>query len=32
MKKALRKGDSLALISGDEFVAVLTDLTTVEDC
>ena len=32
MKKALRKGDSLARIGGDEFVAVLTDLTTVEDC
>lgn len=32
MKKALRKGDSLARIGGDEFVAVLTDLTVVEDC
>ena len=32
MKKALREGDSLARIGGDEFVAVLTDLTTVEDC
>jgi len=32
MKKALREGDSLARIGGDEFVAVLTDLTAVEDC
>lgn len=32
MKKALREGDSLARIGGDEFVAVLTDLITVEDC
>lgn len=32
MKEALRKGDSLARIGGDEFVAVLTDLTTVENC
>ncbi|MFT7008424.1 MAG: diguanylate cyclase (GGDEF)-like protein/PAS domain S-box-containing protein [Colwellia sp.] len=32
MKEALREGDSLARIGGDEFVAVLTDLTTVEDC
>ncbi|PKI15928.1 diguanylate cyclase [Colwellia sp. 12G3] len=32
MKKALREGDSLARIGGDEFVAVLTDLNTVEDC
>jgi diguanylate cyclase (GGDEF)-like protein len=32
MKAALRGGDSLARIGGDEFVAVLTDLTTVEDC
>jgi EAL domain-containing protein (putative c-di-GMP-specific phosphodiesterase class I) len=32
MKAALREGDSLARIGGDEFVAVLTDLTTVEDC
>ncbi len=32
MKKALREGDSLARIGGDEFVAVLTDLTCIEDC
>ena len=32
MNEALREGDSLARIGGDEFVAVLTDLTTVEDC
>ncbi|PCI55846.1 MAG: histidine kinase [Gammaproteobacteria bacterium] len=32
MKRALREGDSLARIGGDEFVAVLADLTTVEDC
>ena len=32
MKEALREGDSLARIGGDEFVAVLTDLTTIEDC
>lgn len=32
MQKALREGDSLARIGGDEFVAVLTDLTSVEDC
>jgi diguanylate cyclase (GGDEF)-like protein/PAS domain S-box-containing protein len=32
MKEALREGDSLARIGGDEFVAVLTDLTSVEDC
>jgi diguanylate cyclase (GGDEF)-like protein/PAS domain S-box-containing protein len=35
MKAALREGDSLARIGGDEFVAVLADLsntTTVEDC
>ena len=32
MKEALREGDSLARIGGDEFVAVLTDLAKVEDC
>lgn len=32
MKEALREGDSLARIGGDEFVAVLTDLANVEDC
>jgi diguanylate cyclase (GGDEF)-like protein/PAS domain S-box-containing protein len=32
MKKALRKEDSLARIGGDEFVAVLAELTSVEDC
>jgi len=30
MKEALREGDSLARIGGDEFVAVLTDLTSLE--
>ncbi|MFT7008665.1 MAG: putative signal transduction protein with EAL and GGDEF domain [Colwellia sp.] len=35
IKGALREGDSLARIGGDEFVAILADLTnatTVEDC
>ena len=32
MKEALRENDSLARIGGDEFVAVLTDLSTDEDC
>jgi diguanylate cyclase (GGDEF)-like protein/PAS domain S-box-containing protein len=32
MKEAIREGDSLARIGGDEFVAVLTNLTSVEDC
>ncbi|MFT4818483.1 MAG: diguanylate cyclase (GGDEF)-like protein/PAS domain S-box-containing protein [Marinobacter psychrophilus] len=31
MKKALREGDTLARIGGDEFVAVLADLASVED-
>ena len=32
MTDALRENDSLARIGGDEFVAVLADLTTIEDC
>lgn len=32
MKEALREGDTLARIGGDEFVAVLADLAKVEDC
>jgi diguanylate cyclase (GGDEF)-like protein/PAS domain S-box-containing protein len=32
MKEALREDDSLARFGGDEFVAVLSDLTTVADC
>jgi diguanylate cyclase (GGDEF)-like protein len=32
MKKALREGDTLSRIGGDEFVAVLADLATVEEC
>lgn len=32
MKEALRKGDTLSRFGGDEFVAVLVDLVTVEDC
>ena len=32
MKETLREGDSFARIGGDEFVAVLADLTKVEDC
>jgi diguanylate cyclase (GGDEF)-like protein/PAS domain S-box-containing protein len=32
MKEALREGDSLARIGGDEFVAVLADLANTEDC
>lgn len=32
MKAALRKGDSLSRIGGDEFVAVLTDLMMADNC
>jgi diguanylate cyclase (GGDEF)-like protein/PAS domain S-box-containing protein len=32
MKEALREGDTIARIGGDEFVAVLADLVKVEDC
>ena len=32
MKDALRQGDTLARIGGDEFVAILTDLQRTEDC
>ena len=32
MKEALREGDTLSRIGGDEFVIVLTELATVEDC
>jgi diguanylate cyclase (GGDEF)-like protein/PAS domain S-box-containing protein len=32
MKSALREGDTLARIGGDEFVAVLLDLDTTRDC
>jgi diguanylate cyclase (GGDEF)-like protein/PAS domain S-box-containing protein len=32
MKDALREGDTLARIGGDEFVAVLIDLDSVESC
>jgi diguanylate cyclase (GGDEF)-like protein/PAS domain S-box-containing protein len=32
MKSALREGDSLARIGGDEFVAVLVDLDQQDDC
>jgi diguanylate cyclase (GGDEF)-like protein/PAS domain S-box-containing protein len=31
MKRALREGDTLARIGGDEFVAVLADLTNIDD-
>ncbi|WP_234418804.1 putative bifunctional diguanylate cyclase/phosphodiesterase [Parazoarcus communis] len=32
MKEALREGDTLARMGGDEFVAVLVDLESAEDC
>ena len=32
MKTALREGDTLARIGGDEFIAVLTDLNQPQDC
>jgi diguanylate cyclase (GGDEF)-like protein/PAS domain S-box-containing protein len=32
MKEALREGDTLARIGGDEFIAVLVDLAKIEDC
>ena len=32
MKKALREGDTLSRIGGDEFVAILAGLAKVEDC
>lgn len=32
MKESLREGDTLARIGGDEFVAVLMDLTQAQDC
>lgn len=32
MNKALREGDTLARIGGDEFIAVMVDLYKVEDC
>jgi len=32
MKEALREGDTLARIGGDEFIAVLADLAKTEDC
>jgi diguanylate cyclase (GGDEF)-like protein len=32
MKKALREGDTLARIGGDEFIAVIVDLEKFEDC
>jgi len=32
MKEALREGDSLSRIGGDEFIAVITNLTSMKDC
>ena len=32
MKDALREGDTLARVGGDEFVAILVDLISVDDC
>jgi diguanylate cyclase (GGDEF)-like protein/PAS domain S-box-containing protein len=32
MNEALREGDTLARIGGDEFIAVMVDLNRVEDC
>jgi diguanylate cyclase (GGDEF)-like protein/PAS domain S-box-containing protein len=32
MKQALREGDTLARIGGDEFIAVMVDLNSIESC
>jgi len=32
LKEVLREGDTIARISGDEFIAVLSDLANIEDC
>ena len=32
MKEALREGDTLARIGGDEFIVVMVDLDSIEDC